>query len=265
MANRIPPLMKQLPEGGTYARPVRIESLIDACDNLPFETLIDRARLKDRRNPDYLPSEVLVFFLRVTRTDNSDRRFAILYDLVMNRLTRSLRSAVQGNTENARQSELHERMIERFVILLMKDRGAYCEALDIFEIAFDRAARSLKVDMLRVMGRRVPPAISLTEEETGEVRQDAEAALIDLNPMSKPIELQVTYRIQLRRAIDSLPDNERRVIDMIFAGIPAQSDDTGKASIAQLLHCDPKTVRNRRDSAVKKLIRMLGGETQDDA
>ena len=258
MKNQIPPLRKVSPAGDLYARRPAIETLIGHCCEMPFEALIERAGIKDRRHPDYLPSEVLVHYLRATRSDNTDRRFEKLYDIVIARLVRNLRPAVHGDKESAWQSELQERVTERFVIRLMKDRSEYREALDIFEVAFDRAARALKVDMLRIMGRRVPPTASLEDEDSGEIREDIELALQALNPLAKPMELQMTYRIQLRRAIDSLPDNERRVIDMIFAGIPAESDDPNTPSIARILNCHPKTVRNRRDNAINKLKKLLG-------
>ena len=73
-------------------------------------------------------------------------------------------------------------------------------------------------------------------------------------------EEEVTYRFEVRRAIDSLPEMERRVIDMLEAGIAIESNNPGEPSIAGVLGCTPKTVRNRRDRAVQRIRETLGLE-----
>ena len=49
--------------------------------------------------------------------------------------------------------------------------------------------------------------------------RNVEESLALLNPRLMTPEDEVTYRFQVRRAIDSLPDMERRIIDMLEAEI----------------------------------------------
>ena len=93
--------------------------------------------------------------------------------------------------------------------------------------------------------------------------EQVEEALTRLNPASNSIEDEITYRFQLQQAIDTLPEDERRVINMIFAEIPSESKDPEVQTISKLLGCGPQTVRNRRDRAVEKLQKMLGTEVKN--
>ena len=45
---------------------------------------------------------------------------------------------------------------------------------------------------------------------------------------------------------------------MLMCHIPAEAKDPAQPSISAILGCDPRTVRNRRDSAVKNIRRHLG-------
>lgn len=260
----IPPLQKRTRDGEPYVRPAEIKSAILRSLKQPFEEVLRRAKCKDRRHPDYLPSEVLVHRIRATRGDNSDDQFNALYALLSERIVRSCPNAVvqlsNGVGELAGMMDVRESVMDRFVTLILKDRDSYAEGLDIFEARFDRAVQSLRADAHRKVTRREQPLAPMESEESGGVPEDFEQQAVRLSTPSMTVEDELTYRLQIRRAIDSLPESERRVMDMLEADIPIESKNPGEASIASLLGCTPKTVRNRRARAFQKIQVALGME-----
>jgi DNA-directed RNA polymerase specialized sigma24 family protein len=69
------------------------------------------------------------------------------------------------------------------------------------------------------------------------------------------------YRLRLDAAIDSLPADQRRVIEMLLQGFQIESDDAEVTTIVKVLGCVEKTVRNRRDKALTTLQAALAEET----
>ena len=70
-------------------------------------------------------------------------------------------------------------------------------------------------------------------------------------------------RSKLHVAISSLPAKERQVIELMLKGLPIHSTDGNAVTIAKVVGCYEKTVRNRRDRAFAKLRDALTEE--DDA
>ena len=262
MHTDIPPLRKRTKEGALYTRPAEIEKIITESFDFSFEDFVDRARIADRRHPDYLPSEVLVHRIRATRHNNSDQQFNALYPLLSERVLRTCPSAsthAGGKIgEIGKIMDIREFVIERFVTFILIDRNNYEEKLDIFEVRFDRAVMLLRRDAFRNVSRRDNPLTPLEYNESGDIPDDIEASFAQLKPRSLTEEEEITYRFQIRQAIDSLPDMERRVIDMLLAEIPIESNDPNEPSISGRLNCTPKTVRNRRDRALGRIREQLG-------
>jgi hypothetical protein len=259
------PLRKSEPDGATYTRPENIELFIRATLDWPFEKLVERAKIINRQHPDYVPSEVLMYHLRSTRHDNSDTRFEPLYSIMVTRIEIACPRANSrvGNieTENLRAADLRNALVEHVVDLILRDRQEYCEQLDFFEIRFDRAIRLAKFDKYRRASRREDQKVPLEyDDETGDVVHEVEEALARLRAHAWSVEEDLTYQIQVRQAIKALPESERKVINMLLAEIPIESENSDEQSIVRLLGCTEKTVRNRRDRAILKLRIALGLE-----
>ncbi len=267
MSIDIPPLRKRTKEGALYTRPAEIEKIIVETLDLPFEDFVARAKQRNRCHPDYLPSEVLVYRIRLTRRNKTDGQFNALYSVLCERIHRSCPSAItraDGRTSVlGKLMDVREYVVDRFVTLILKDRDGYSERLDFFEIRFDRAVRLLRKDAFSEVSRRYKPLSPLEYDESGDVPEDVEKSLALRNPQSMTREEKVTYRFQVRRAIDSLPEMERRVIDMLHAEIAIESKNPDEPSISGVLGCTPKTVRNRRDRAVRRIQEILGVEACD--
>ena len=156
----IPPLRKRTKGGELYSRPPEIEEAILETLALPFEDFMERARNRNRRHPEYVPSEVLVHRIRATRYNNSDDQFNALFSVLFERVNRSCpRSVIRadgGMGEVGSLMDVTEYVIDRFVTFILKDRDKYEEKLDIFEARFDRAVRMLRKGAFRRVLRYLP-------------------------------------------------------------------------------------------------------------
>ena len=263
----IPPLKKCTKEGKLYTRPDEIEKLIFEMSELPFEGFMGRAKHKNRKHPKYLPSEVLVHRIRATRNNSTDDQFNALYTVLYERISQSCPRAlfrVDGGTgEAGNLMDVREHVVHHFITLIVKDREIYAEGLDIFEIRFDRAIRLLRKDAFRRIFRQEKPLIPLEYDKSGNIPEDVEEYSAQLNAPSMTQEEDFTYPFQVRRAIESLPEMERRVIDMLEAEIPIESKNLDEPTITKILGCTPKTVRNRRYRAIQRIQKALGVEACD--
>ncbi len=267
MSVEIPPLRKRTKEGKLYVRPPEIEQVIVETLEIPFEDFMKRAKLRKRNHPNYLPSEVLVHRIRATRYHTSDDQFNELYTTLYERISRSCpnpATRANGKTgEIGKLMDFREYVLDRFFTLIVKDRDNYAEGLDMFEIRFDRAVKVLRQDAFRKITRREKPLRPLEYDESGDIPEDVEEYHALLNAPSMTPEEEITYRFQVRRAINSLPEMERRVIDMLEAGLAIESKDPDEPTITKVLGCTPKTVRNRRDRALLKIRKTLRVEACD--
>ncbi len=264
----IPPLRKRTKDGRLYSRPEEIEKTIVELRDLPFDDFIRRTRIRTRCHSEYVPSEVLVHRIRATRNNESDQQFNALYSVLCKRINQGgLRADVHvngGTGEVGYLKDVIEYVTDHFVTLIVNDRSEYEEKLDIFEARFDRALRTLRLDAFRKINRYKDPLIPLEYDEYGGVPSEVEEFSALLNPPSMSIEDQVTYREQIRGAIDILPDTERRVITLLEAELPIESNNPDEQTISRILGCTPKTVRNRRDRAIQRIRKALNLE-EDDA
>lgn len=78
----IEPLKKRTKEGDLYTRRADTVDFIKLSLEWTFEVLLQRASIRDRRDAEYVPSEVLLYHLRQTKSDNSDVRFVALYNIL---------------------------------------------------------------------------------------------------------------------------------------------------------------------------------------
>lgn len=264
----IEPLQKHKGTGERYTRRTPISEFIARSLALTFEELLDRAAVRDRRDSEYVPSEVLVYHLRRTKNDNYEDRFVALYDILRDRILaacpRPNRQVADRIFEDARIAEIRDATIDYVTELMLTDRQDYDERLDIYEVVFDKAVRSAHITKLRNVNRRESAKENVEDNVTGEVRAVVEAALDRYKSTGLTAEEDLDYRIHLRRAIDALPTEERKVIDLMLADIPIETNKEGEPSMIELLGCVEKTVRNRRDRAFAKIKTALALEGEYD-
>lgn len=255
------PLTKLDKNGVPYRRRPPVDAAIEACLAKGRVDVLVQAAIADRNHPDYLPSEVLAHLVRQSRQDNSDRQFEQLFKLLMARVAGSLRGSVRDN-QLANAEELRQGIMSELALLLAADRANTTPELDVYEVVFDKALMALRVGYLRRHGPAQNRTEPLEDPDTGTLSAEVEAAAERFLAAMPSFLDDSRFRSRLVDAIDGLPDDQRQVIGLLLQGLPIDAKEEGAASIARLLNCNERTVRNRRDRAYQTLRTALGEEYQ---
>lgn len=254
-ASIVTPLRKRRLSGELYTRDPKIETLIGELAVLPRDALTARAGITRRSDPDYVPSECLVYFIRASRRDNNEAWFERLYRILIERVLRNLPRAESrdGKTESQKLGLIREKVYDRFVALLAKDRSAYLDKVDYFEVRFDGALANLRRDAQDQVWRDENRSHPLYDEDSGELLQEVEAAAGAYDPLTTSDFDDPAYRSRLNAAIDALPREQSRIVQMLREGFPMDSKEPGVMTIAKALGRSEKTIRTYRDKAFAAL------------
>lgn len=248
------PLTKRRKDGTVYERPDEIEAILTALAALPRQQLAERALIRDRSDPDYVPSECLVRFVRASRSDNSEAWFEQLYKILLTRVLRALpRADSSDNTTSMVNESIRSSVTDRFVHILLQDRREPGERLDFFEIRFDLAIKRLRLDAQERAWREQQRSEPLDAADEG--LQGEAAAAVD--PLDAHILLDPLFRDRVYRAIDALPPEQSRTMHLLLLGWPTDSKDPDVMTIAKALGCTDRSVRNYRDRALKTLAALF--------
>lgn len=258
----ITPLQKRKDDGKgeLYSRRPEVEVEIATLEALSRDELVERCAVRSRRDPRYVRSETVLYFLRSTRGDNSSALFNRLFRILSARVLATLPRAdsADGKTSSATNSEIRDAVYGRFIELLASDRQAYDDKLDFFESQFDSAIAKLRVVAQRRAWRDEKRHVPIeVDPETNEASRDVEEAYADFKRKLDINFDDPDFRLRLDAAIDTLPKEQIEVIQMLLLDFQIDSKDPTVMTIAQALDCDEKTVRNRRNRAVKTLHAML--------
>ncbi len=257
-------------DGGIYQRPPNVEAALDALLLLPIGQFVQRCAITNRTDPAYVPSECLLHILRRVARQSSGDDFEALFGLVKKRILRALPPVERfapgyvHASESAAATDLRDAVLAHFQEMLCRDRLDYEEHLDFFEVRFDMAIAKLRMTARRKVQRDEDRGAPLyLDEEPNEHTSEVEAALVRLQ--RDPVyEFEATdYRKWLLAAIDLLPDNQRRVIELQLQDIPIDSCDPDAVTMVKVLGCVEKTVRNRRDRAYATLRKLLSSKGEN--
>jgi hypothetical protein len=258
-------LRKRTLDGALYQRDAKVEALLGELELIPRGELVTRCGCADRSDPGYIPSECLLYFVRAARTDNSDAHFERLYKLLIARVLRVLPKAetVRARVVHVDQtkSRIRDAAFDRFVGLLGADRQVYSEKLDYFEVRFDGAVANLRRDAEKPAWREENRTVSIdVDPESNEPSTAVEEAAGHFNPFDAAVFHQTDFRSRLDAAIDTLPREQIRIIEMLRQGIPIDSKDPRAMTIAKALGKSEKTIRTHRDRAFAALRAALSAE-----
>ncbi len=253
------PLKRRRLDGTLYVRPPEIEAWIQQMELATPEERARQFATASRKSTGYVPSEVLTHFMRRAWSTGSQAEFKQVYRFLLARIERSLKRVFAGMGDG---QGLCSEIMSRFAERVAKDCKGQGTLLDFFEIHFDEAFAALRTTALRQIG----PSTADTEPlgtyadagpdgESGplEVRHDVELAAAEfLGGDPKKIN-DPAFRSALFAAIDKLPADQRQVIGLLLQDFQIDSKDENVLTIARMLSCDERTVRNRRDRAYKAL------------
>jgi DNA-directed RNA polymerase specialized sigma24 family protein len=234
--------------------------LLHALKDLSRDELLARAQIRARDDAGYIPTECLVYFVRASRADNSDAWFERLYKILSARVLRALPTAdaADGASRSLTRERIREKVYGRFVEMMAGDRQAYDERLDFFEIRFDMALKRLRQDAQRQAWRDENRFQPLSyEDDSGELSPEIEEAAGRANPLEGLEIDNEAFRLRLDAAIETLPPEQSRTIQMLMLGYQIHSEDPDVITICTALKKSPKTIWNYRDRAIKTLRRVL--------
>lgn len=261
----VTPLRKVSQKGETYKRPPNIEAKLRELSILSGDTVFRRCQIIDKKLPDYVPSECLLYFVRSTRSEERRKDFEPFYELLLERVLRTLPASEEMCPDGIRLSEskIREGVVDELVELLARDRTGYEVDLDFYEIRFNQALKALRIDVQDRAWREEKKFQSLTwDEETGDLSPDVEKAAGSFDPFAAEENSNENYRLHLNEAINSLPALQRTIIEMLRLGFPIDSKDPNQKTISKTVGKTEKTVRNQRDKAFASLKTMLSGREE---
>lgn len=269
VAPSVAPLRMKRPDGKLYDRPKEIEAALTVLLQSPANEIVRRARIEGADDPDYVPSECVLYLVRRPSTGIDEAALQELFTILRRRVLRAVPvpgRRLDGSTrvaEKATDLETREAVLDKFQELLCGDRGEYDERLDFYECRFNQALALLRSTARRDVRREVSRLRPLVADaDSNELSAEVEAALASIRGPSDGRSGDFLFRSKLHVAISSLPSDERQVIELLLQGMPIDSKEGDVLTIAKVLRCTEKTVRNRRDRAFARLRNAL---REDDA
>lgn len=237
--------------GTPYYRREVVETEIDEIATLSVTELVRRAALWPSSASGFVSPEALVYFVR--NLPDGAQRDKLTEHLLGRVVHRIPRPADAGNhTESLTRMNIREDVRDRFVDLLMSDRDGYDDRFDYYEINFNSAVAMARQDASNRHWTRENRSDDLGTDEM-EVSERVEAAAGGYDPFDADELDKKKYRLLLDDAIDSLPEFQRRIVEMLRQEIPIESKDSAVASISKVLGKAEKTIRTHRNKAFASL------------
>ncbi|MGK8835008.1 RNA polymerase sigma factor [Achromobacter xylosoxidans] len=247
----IRPLTKRTVDGRSYTRRPNVETQIQALASVNAGELERRASILTKTDPDFVLSEALMYFVRNTAPGaHRDRLTLLLLQRVAQQAPRPSDSG--GHTASLTRSNIRDDMVDHFIDLLVTDWASRDERLDFYEVGFYAAIAKDRTDASLRHWARENRSEELETDEP-EVAEAVEIMISGYNPFDADEQDKEVYRRLLDEAIDSLPEFQRRIIEMLRQGIPIESKDPTVGSISKVLKKTEKTVRTHRDKAFASL------------
>jgi hypothetical protein len=130
---------------------------------------------------------------------------------------------------------------------------------------FSGAVAALRKTSMSRARRQMARRDAIDDEESGEPSIAVEKAVGSLDVKQELLSDDPNYRSKAAKAIRTLPDKQRRVIEMLLQDMPIDSIDDDVLTIRKILGVrSEKTVRNRRDAAIATIREQLGIGSRND-
>lgn len=262
----VAPLRKRRPDESLYARPHEIEESLASLVCLSARELVERSRILDPEDPAYLPSECVLYFVR--RLDFGDEAFRDLFGVLRQRVLRAVPVTARplaGTTQKAERSveqEIQESVLQKFQEMLCGERKEkYDDRLDCFECRFNFALARLRSTARKKVWRdeaHYEPT-DFAEHADGHPKE-IDSALTAMRDAIDDRGRDFLYRSKLHAAINALPPDLRRIVELTFLEIPDGPRGGDAQTICNLVGCSEKTVYNRRKKAFEALRDVLKEE-----
>lgn len=252
------PLTKHYKNGRLYERPSHIEKAITNLNNESLENLARRANIRETSSPDYILSECVVHLIREARQRDDEPMLTALLPVLLRRCERNLLSKISNDLPRA--EEIREEILGQFAELFAADGiDESTNELDFFEIRFNQAFRTFRIDILRQEQRKDPvlghSKIPVSFEESGDTMSDDEFFVkLSKEFHAQPSQERDFVLREIKKAINALPADEREVVVLCCVlGYEQESNDPDKRTAAKICGVTGKTIRNRLGRAAARL------------
>lgn len=254
------PLRHKTLQGEIYVRSAKTEASLHELLALSHDLLLERCSSPLRELAEHVSNECLVYLVRTQHggTATTERLYKILIDRVIRQLPD--RDASDSRPLSLTGSNISDEVLGRFLEMLAGDKLNYDERLDYFELRFDGAFKNLCRDAKKKVWRREKRTVALVpDEDTGELPADLEAAVGTAEPFGIAQLERADNRTRVAAAIETLPELQRRIMEMTRLQIPFYSEDPQTMTIAKALGKSDKTIRNHHKIAMLTLCGILKG------
>ena len=247
----IRPLTKCTADGRPYTRRPLVETQIHALSLVQAQELERRAAILTSASPDFVAPEALMYFVRNTAAGaHRDRLTQSLLQRVAIRAPRP--SDAGGQTASLTRTNIRDDMFDHFIELLVTDWASRDERLDFYEVGFYAAIAKDRLDASQRHWTRENRSEELETDEP-EVSEIPDVEGDHYDPFDADELDKKDYRRLLDEAIDSLPEFQRRIVEMLRQGVPIDSKDPSVEPICKVLGKTEKTIRTHRDKAFVSL------------
>jgi uncharacterized protein (DUF2267 family) len=252
------PLRKRYQNGDIYKRPDVIEDAINNLLNESLENLSRRTTISNASSPDYVPSECIIHFIRAARRRDDEPMMTALVPVLLRRCESILLSKISSDVPRA--EEIREEILGQFAELLAADGiSDNPSELDFFEVHFNEAFRTFRIDIFRKEQRknrvRGQSNIPTLHQEGSETSSDDEFFVrLSKEFHAEPSQEREFVHKQIKRAINALPEEERKAVVLCcILGYEQESEDPQKRTAATICGVTGKTIRNRLRRAAARL------------
>ena len=250
------PLTKCRKSGEVYTRQKNVEDEIGEAVALEQAALKQRLQIPNREDPDYLSSECLVHLIRAEIRSDNQGRIDLVLPRLLSRCEAALRAKISDD-EFPNAESLREEILSQFSEMLASDgTGENPDELDFYEIRFNQAFRTFRIDRVKAELKRMknlqePPEPPMEE---GEENYDDVLARLSREFRVPATQENAVFRRQLWKAIEALPSDEREAVILCHVlGYKAESQDPSQVTAATLCNCSGRSIRNRLAHAAAKL------------
>ena len=250
------PLTKRRKNGDIYTRPKIVEDEIDKVVELGPAALKQRLNIINREGPGYLSSECIVHLIREAILMDNQGVIDLLLSRLLSRCQAILLVKV-SNDEFPDAESLREEILGEFSEMLAFDgAGENLNELDFYEIRFNRAFRTFRLDRVRAERNRINNLMAIPEPSMKDEEENYEDALVRLSrEMRVPATQEsAVFQRELWMAIKALPVDECKAFVLCnVLDYKVESQDPNQVTAATFCNCSGRTIRNRLARAAAKL------------
>lgn len=249
------PLRKKTKAGAPYLRDADVEARIDEIIGLDLIRLKQRLRVTNKASDEHLRPECLVHLARHGVRESDQPLVSAVLSVLLARCEENLKVKIpDGRLPNA--IDLRETVLGEFSEMFAIDGSANSsDELDFFECKFNRAFRTLRIDILRPDTPRLQRFVSAPQEVDDECEVDVEALARVSDSLQATSDAEASVQMnELLAAIEALPPDERDAVILVrVMGYKEESEDPNEETAATRCRCTGRTIRNRLTRAATKL------------